>query len=77
MLKRLIRWLARAELRRIEAGLVKQRIEINAKMAATYVNGFNIGRAIGNNEMLAHLRGDVSEPVTTELVARRAAGMVH
>ncbi|MCR4332536.1 MAG: hypothetical protein NUV34_07535 [Sulfuricaulis sp.] len=63
ILTRLIRWLARAEIER--------------ECVMAYANGFNVGRAIGQGEMLAHLRGDVIEPVTSEAIQRRAAAMVH
>lgn len=70
MLNRLIRWLARVELAAINSAADAQR-------QTDYANGFNAGRAIGNGEMLQHLRGDPTEPVTTEMIARRAAEMVH
>lgn len=64
MINCLIRWLARAEIER--------------ECVTAYTNGFNAGRAIGQGEMLAHLRGDVTEgPVTAEIITRRAAEMVH
>ena len=42
-----------------------------------YANGFNAGRATGHGEMLAHLRGDLTERPTTEMIQRRAIEMVH
>ncbi|MCR4333021.1 MAG: hypothetical protein NUV34_10050 [Sulfuricaulis sp.] len=63
MIKRMILWLASAEL---------------ANAAANgYAQGLNVGRAIGQQEMINHLRGDTGEPVTAEAMAVRAAGMVH
>ena len=88
MLNRLIRWLALAEIGRVlaerDAAAVKLLAEL-AEIRATadacqniaYANGFNAGRAVGQGEMLTHLRGDQAERATSDMITRRAVEMVH
>lgn len=66
----IIRWLAKAELE-------QQAAVFQAACEDAYVNGYNRGLAVGQGNMLAYLRGDQAETITTDILARRAAGMVH
>ena len=77
MLNRLIRWLAADELAKLRAELAEIRATADACQSIAYANGFNAGRAVGQGEMLTHLRGDQAERATSDMIARRAVEMVH
>ena len=77
MLNRLIRWLAADELAKLRAELAEIRATADACQSIAYANGFNAGRAVGQGEMLTHLRGDQAERATSDMITRRAVEMVH
>ncbi len=70
MISRLIRWLTRAEIDRA-------RMESERLLAQAYVSGYNSGRAVGQAEMLDHLRGEPEDRVTSDMARVSAKGMVH
>ena len=77
MLNRLIRWLAADELAKLRSELAEIRATADACQNIAYANGFNAGRAVGQGEMLTHLRGDQAERATSDMITRRAVEMVH
>lgn len=76
-MKKLIRWLARAEIARLGAELAQIKATAERAINLAYANGYHVGRSVGQGEMLAHLRGDPVERPTTEIVSSRASAMVH
>ena len=77
MLNRLTRWLAADAMAALRAELAEIKATVDATVSLAYANGYNAGRAIGQGEMLTHLRGDPAERATADMIAQRAIEMVH
>ena len=77
MLNRLTRLLSGPSMAALRAELAEIKATVDATVSLAYANGYNAGRAIGQGEMLTHLRGDMTERPTTEMIQQRAIEMVH